>query len=93
MCRLVGMRPHEARDLVRMLRAIIMAARFQCPFQLLLDVADRRTLDHLLRKSGLDEAKGVTPTLEHIFESQEFVARNAEGLKLLRRLLTMPEHR
>jgi ActR/RegA family two-component response regulator len=85
-CRLAGMKPREARDLVRLTRAILKAAELHCPFEMLLDVADRRTLGQLLDKSGL-LARGGSPKLADLLANQQFVPRQNECLRLLRELL------
>ena len=52
-CRLLDIRPHAARDLVRVLRAVIRSHHHDCPPSVLLDVSDIRTLDNLLTRAGI----------------------------------------
>jgi CheY-like chemotaxis protein len=86
-CRLVGMKPHEARDLVRVLRAIVRAAQQHCPFHVLLDVGDRRTLDHLVDRSRLDAAGTHLPSIPDFLAKQRFVSPDSEAIRLLSDLL------
>ena len=53
-CRLVGIRPHDARDFTRVLRAVINSQGQQCDPEVLLDVSDSRTLATLFERAGLD---------------------------------------
>jgi len=48
-CGLVGIRPHDARDLTRMLRAVIQSRRQGCAPDVLLDVSDTPDLDNAVR--------------------------------------------
>src|SRR5690606_27782195 len=52
-CWLVGVRPRDARDFARVLRAVVKACERGCDPGVLLDVSDRRTLHLLLEKSGI----------------------------------------
>lgn len=85
-CRLVDVRPRDARDLARVLRAIIGSARDRLDPGLLLDVRDRRTLRALLKKAGLQEEEGGVPVGQFL-NRQRFVAPHNVGLAVLRRLL------
>jgi DNA-binding response OmpR family regulator len=85
-CRLLGLRPHDARDFVRMLRAVMQSQANGCPPEAVLDVSDRRTLDHLRQKAGLDRAGG-TVQVEEFLRTQRFVPYDHPGLRTLRTLL------
>lgn len=88
-CRLVGMRPYDARDLVRVLRAVILGARTGCPPAVLLDVSDRRTLGSLLERSGLESASDAhTMPVDQFFRYQRFVCSDNAALHVLRGMLT-----
>jgi CheY-like chemotaxis protein len=88
-CRLVSIPPHDARDFVRLLRAVICSQRADCPPAVLLDVSDRRTLTRLLQRAGLGSNTSPGPvSLPHFFDQQCFVPRDNEGLRILRRYLT-----
>jgi CheY-like chemotaxis protein len=90
MCRLVGVQPHDARDLVRVLGAVIRAGRHGCAVDVLLDVRDRRTLRSLLRRAGLEtheQAAAGTVSVDRFLDVQQFVPADNEGLRVLRRWL------
>lgn len=87
-CRLVGVRPHDARDLARVLRAAIKSRLHRCRPEVLLDVSDRRTLENLLERAGLNPASGAdSVSVGQFLECQRFVASDNEGLSVLRKLL------
>ena len=87
-CGLVGIRPHDARDLTRMLRAVIQSRRQGCAPDVLLDVSDRRTSDTLFERAGLAaDSRSAPISLEHFFNRQRFVVGQNAGLRTLRRLL------
>jgi ActR/RegA family two-component response regulator len=87
-CSLLGMRPHDARDLTRLLRAIVQASMYQCRPEVLLDVSDRRTLANLMQRAGTTAVSPKTPvSLEQFFESQVFVEGDSEAIRLLRLLV------
>ena len=93
-CRLVGMRPHNARDLVRLLRAVVKSRQERCRPAVLLDVSDRRTLKVLLTRAGLTEdARGDSVSLEALFACQRFVRNDNEALLILRQLLAVPKRK
>jgi CheY-like chemotaxis protein len=87
-CRLAGMRAFDARDLVRVLRAVMLAAVCTCPPEVLLDVNDARTLDRLRRRSGLE---CISPpekaSIEVFFEHQQFIPRDNAAVRLLRTMV------
>ena len=84
-CRLVRMRPYDARDLVRVLRAVIWAPREGCAPDMLLDVGEQRTLRNLLKRAGLEPATIVS--LDTFFERQRFVPSDNRAVRLLRRVV------
>jgi len=89
-CDLVGIRPHDARDLTRMLRAVIQSLRQGCAPDVLLDVSDRRTSESLFERAGLaiDSRSGPHPvSVEQFFARQGFVVRQNAGLRALQLLL------
>ena len=92
-CRLLRVHPHDARDLVRMLRAIVSAKIHDCQFDVFLDVSDRRTLNKLIDRSGLNGDRGGREvTIEAFFESQRFIANDNEGLRVFWSMLTRVIH-
>lgn len=82
-CRIVGIRPHIARDFTRALRAVIKAAAYECNPSVLLDVSDRRTLRKLLDAAGPSFRSGaVTPVIQFI-KDQRFISTSNEGIRVL----------
>jgi len=87
-CRLLGIRPHDARDLLRVLRAILRASAERCRPDVLLDISDRRTLHALFARAGLDAAApDRTGSVDAFLDGQQFVRRDNEGLTVLRHQL------
>jgi CheY-like chemotaxis protein len=87
-CRLVNVRPHAARDLARILRAVIKSGQEHSHVDVLLDVSDRRTLKALLERAGLTFGSPVgSVSVQQFFCSQQFVGNDNEGLAVLRELL------
>jgi DNA-binding response OmpR family regulator len=85
LCRIVDVRAHDARDLARMLRAIVMARGSRCSPKLFLDVGDERTVRLLFRRAGLDPSRHEV-SLDDFFRQQQFVRFEHPGLQLLREL-------
>jgi len=86
-CLLLNIRPHDARDLMRLLRAIVQAATYNCRPELLLDVGDRRTLAALLKHAGPREGHCSLPlSIAEFLQSQTFVDPNNEGVSELQHL-------
>ena len=87
LCQLVGVRPHEARDLARVLHATIQSRELACHPKLLLHVSDRRTLRSLLLRAGLVDAKGDSPrdltSVGRLLRCQQFVSHDNLGFKTL----------
>jgi CheY-like chemotaxis protein len=87
-CRLVGVRPLEARDFARVLRTLRLAHEHNCRPQVFLDVSDTRTLRALSVRAGIDLASPVTYTLVNEFLSnQRFVAATNEAMPYIRAFL------
>ena len=86
LCRLLGIRPHNARDLARLLRAVEKGQLQHCAPQVFLDTADERTLRSLLARAGLDASAGTT--VHDLLQSQTFVATTHPVLRALRALLS-----
>jgi ActR/RegA family two-component response regulator len=88
-CRLLNIQPQNARDLARVLRALLHVQRDTWDVAPLLDVSDGRTLRGILHRAGLDSAPpGGAMTLERFFDAQRFVDPANEGLRRLRAMLT-----
>ena len=88
-CRLISVRPQHARDLARVLRAVIKSIPDRVHPHVLLDVSDRRTLRCLLDKANIREQEFVS--MEQFLDHQQFVSDRNEGLIALRALLSLPE--
>jgi hypothetical protein len=88
--RLAGIQPRAARDFARILRAVVQAGWQRCEFQLLLDVADVRTLRQMSQAAGLP--LGAPPgsvSVDQFLRSQQFL--RADGLVLRKLRSRIPE--
>jgi hypothetical protein len=84
-CRILAIEPHDARDLGRVLRALIWATRHRCSIPAMLDVSDSRTLNYLFERAGLShrlETERVS--VNEFLERQHFIDPNHIALHLLR---------
>jgi FixJ family two-component response regulator len=90
-CRLVGIQPLDARDLTRVLRAVVRSRQQGCHVEALLDISDRRTLKAIMARAGLDRAligdSADRVSLEQFLASQRFVPPTNAALAVLRTLL------
>jgi len=87
-CRLVSIRPHDARDLARALRAVVLARRRNCPPAAVLDGSQGLGLADLLERAGLLRDGGeAADNLERFVDRQRFVSGDNEGLQALKRHL------
>jgi ActR/RegA family two-component response regulator len=85
-CRLVRIRPHDARDFARLLRAVFRSDETWEP-ETLLDVADGRTLHRLLTRAGLSGPVEHRPSIDEFLELQTWIPSAHHGLPVLRTLL------
>jgi len=87
-CRLLSIRPHDARDFARILRVVIQSRANECQPEALLDVSDRRTLNRLIARAGirLDEPNRFA-SIDEFLRRQQFVDANNQGLTALRKML------
>ncbi len=86
-CRLLRIRPHDARDLARVLRAIVTTCG-HTHLGVQFDISDMRTLKKLLDRAGLaDGLSGQSVSVEDFLQRQRFVESSNEGLTALRKLL------
>jgi DNA-binding response OmpR family regulator len=93
-CRLIRVRPHDARDLARALRAVVKASVYQCDPEVLFDVSDRRTLHTLMRRAGLDQQPAdPRGALENMLMRQQFVPHGNAGMRVVCELLQCPSLR
>jgi ActR/RegA family two-component response regulator len=87
-CRLVGIQPLHARDLTRVLSAVVRSRLYDCRVEELFDISDRRTLKTLMTRAGLvPEGDGHKVSVEQFLGSQRFVPSTNAGLAVLRALL------
>jgi len=86
--------PRDAKDLGRVLRAVIKSPMKWQP-ELFLDISDRRTLDRLRRRAGLDNAKlcGETSLVDLLFTTQSFVDRSNSAVQELQSITCHAERR
>jgi FixJ family two-component response regulator len=87
-CRLLNIQPQNARDLARVLRALVRAPGGTWDVAPLLDVSDGRTLRGILHRAGLDGPLPSDMSIDRFFERQRFVDQGNEGLRRLRGLLS-----
>jgi ActR/RegA family two-component response regulator len=88
-CRLLGIRPHDARDFVRALWVVVRCSAEQCAPETLLDVSDRRTLRAFLEKAG-PRFISRTPTIDQFLRDQRFIPYDNEGVRTIRRCFRCP---
>jgi CheY-like chemotaxis protein len=87
-CALVEIEPRDARDFMRVLRAVIRGAALQCPPGVLLDIGDARTLDRLVRRAGFSSAEELDLlALDEFLQRQRFIAAGNAALRVLRDIL------
>ena len=86
-CRLLGIRPRDARDFVRVLRVLLRSTHRDGEIAALLDISDHRTLAALLRRAALNGTSRHGLSIGHFIRSQAFVHRDNEGLAAIARLL------
>lgn len=72
LCRLQKVRPQNARDLTRLLRAAVLAPAEGCEPALLLDVRDRRTLRVMFKRAGLT-VPDTGLSVECILDQQQLI--------------------
>jgi len=84
-CRLCGVTSRESRDLARVLRSIALARSTAEPVWTHLAVADERTLNTLLRRSGFNKTTREVD-LHQFFVRQTFVPSSKQCLRKLAHL-------
>jgi DNA-binding response OmpR family regulator len=92
-CRVLEIRPHDARDLARMLRALRLTRFMRAGIEAQMLVGDPRTLRCLIDRAGLDAVSGVTISFDEFLDRQRFVDRGNDGLKALRAILVQAQPR
>jgi ActR/RegA family two-component response regulator len=89
LCRILGIRAHDARDLARMLRAVRCARLERCLPEAFLDVGDTRTVHVLYARAGLtamDRADSLS--IEEFLARQRFVDIRHPAVQALRAKLS-----
>ena len=86
-CYLLNIRPHDARDFARVLRAVLRSSSKGWDPARFLDIADRRTMSALLGKSGLGDPDGSQSLLDQFFDAQAFIDHTNPGVLRLAALL------
>ena len=86
-CYLVHIRPRDARDFTRVLRAIVHAGASTLGLEQAIDVSDRRTLTALLRRAGLEPGRHDDDLLGQFFQRQSYIQASHPGVRLLAELL------
>ncbi len=87
-CRLLGIQPHDARDLARILRALQLVRSQHGHLEALLDVSDRRTYRKLLARAALTGAAPVGLSVAELVARQTFIVADSECLTALIGLLS-----
>jgi FixJ family two-component response regulator len=82
-CYLAHITPHDARDFVRALVAVVRSRSLGCECDLLLDINDTRTRDAFLARAGLT-GRTIDATVEDFLDRQQFIPAGHEVLRLLR---------
>lgn len=87
-CSMLDIKPHDARDLMRALFAMLSGERHGCTPHVLLDIADGRTLKAFRHKAGpsFDSTQDIE-SLNRFLDSQTFVDPHNFGVTVLRSLL------
>jgi ActR/RegA family two-component response regulator len=87
-CRLLGMRPLDARDFARVLCALRIALRHGCAPEVLFNVSKRRILTKLSSKAGVDlQTPPGAHTIGAFLDHQQFIPQAGEAMRLIRALL------
>ncbi len=87
-CRLIGIRPHDARDLLRMLRVLFRSNGLLKDLEHGLDVNDHRTLKTLMARAGLQgDRQDKTISLREFIDRQQFVDPECEAMRLMMKTL------
>jgi len=83
-CRLLGLRPHDARDFARVLRALKAAFLHRCAPDVFLNVGDRRRIRTLSIRAGVDlRSQGSPMLIQEFLKLQSFVPRDHECVRLI----------
>jgi len=86
-CRLLKVHPRDARDFARLLRAVVSPRLRSSTIVEVLSIGDRRTLQVLLARGGLDTIDVDAMTVEAFLAEQRFVPVDNPGLIALKAFL------
>ena len=86
-CRLLNIKPHDARDLARLLRAELNSAATGAPAHSFLNISDSRTLKAMWTRCGA--IQGRVDNAMTFLERQQFVPLDNPGICALRLLLSV----
>jgi DNA-binding response OmpR family regulator len=88
--RMLEIRAHDARDLARLLRAVVNGRRYRCSPKVFLDVGDERTLRLLMQRAGVECFQpGLEP--DDFLRWQQLVSFEHQALRLLRTMVSDPQ--
>jgi DNA-binding response OmpR family regulator len=92
-CRLVGIRPHHARDFLRVLRLLFQSNGRLKDLEHGLDVNDHRTLNALFARAGLaDRRDDATISLRGFLDAQQFVDSQCDAVRLMLEMIDPVEN-
>lgn len=93
-CSAAHVRPKDACDFARLLRAVVRARDFGWDLQNLLDIVDPRTLRSLLHRARISQIadRSTPPDPQDFIESQHLIADRL-AVQAIRRTLGIPEQR
>ncbi len=84
-CRLLGIRPLDARDFARVLCALRAGLHHGCAPEVLFNVSKRRILTKLAIKAGVDlESQPDAVTITGFLANQRFIPHDGEAMRLIR---------
>jgi hypothetical protein len=87
-CRLAGLRPHDSRDFLRMLRVLFHQNGRLKDLEHGLDVNDHRTLKTLLARAGLTGSRdGAAISLRGFIDGQQFVDPACEAVRMMIKMI------
>lgn len=86
LCRIVQIKARHARDFGRLLRAICKSGKIWRP-EAVLDCADVRTLNKMMKVAGFSCRGGQTPTVRDFIKNQHWIPREHPVMPALNKFL------
>lgn len=85
-CRLIDVRPRQARDFTRVLRIITMPSFDFNQVATFLDISDSRTLHTILQKAGFERVVTFPADVSVVsfLDRQQFIGQQNPGLRIIR---------